>query len=178
MTLVTYGLKLARSGFIQDSSLQTLNISSQSKKKGGDWGRELWNNIIYCYHAFISFFLSTEMRKDDVLLSTEGDRNIATAICQNQDGVDDKIVRKESRDREGSGRSCDILRVIYLGAVLSVSHTTRQIICSLQDAYFNVPTLRIRRQTSCRLSQRSNLFKFQNWTFRVPFNISNYRQIK
>jgi hypothetical protein len=42
------------------------------------------------------------MRKDDVLLSTEEERNIATAICQNQNGVDDKIVRKESLDREGS----------------------------------------------------------------------------
>ena len=64
------------------------------------------------------------MRKDDVLLSAEEDRNIAMAICQNQNGVDDKIVRKESLDREGSGQSCDILRVIYQGAVLSVSHTT------------------------------------------------------
>ena len=117
--------------------------------------------IMHSYH----FFLSTEMRKDDVLLSTEEDRNIATAICQNQNGVDDKIVRKESLDREGSGQSCDILRVIYLGAVLSVSHTTRQIICISQDAYFNVLTLRIRRPTSCRLAQRSNLFMFQIWTF-------------
>jgi hypothetical protein len=41
------------------------------------------------------------MRKDDVLLSTEEDRNIAMAICQNQNGVDDKIVRKESLDGEG-----------------------------------------------------------------------------
>jgi len=78
------------------------------------------------------------MRKDDVLLSTEEDRNIATAICQNQNGVDDKIVRKGSLDREGSGQSCDILHVIYLGAVLPVSHTTRQIICISQDAYFNI----------------------------------------
>ena len=49
-------------------------------------------------------------------------------------GVDDKIVRKETVDREGSGQSCDILRAIYLGggrggAVQSLSHTTRHIIC-------------------------------------------------
>ena len=56
------------------------------------------------------------MRKDDVFLSRrEKDRNIAMAICQNQNRVDDKIVRKESPDREGCGHRCDILRVIYLG---------------------------------------------------------------